>query len=232
MMASVSTEVVCWRCARRQPAAFFCSSCHALLPLPDGLDHFAVLGMTRSPALDVPALEERFHALSREIHPDRFQTASPQERAASLRDAAALNRAYRTLRDPVERGRYWLELGGERLGDGNATVPPTLAAEVFTVQERLEALRTARAGRGTDEVATLVAEVRRTRAELGARLQGLEAMLERAFAEWGDGPPDGRPELRAHVRSTLTEISYLRTLERDVEREIGDDPWNASLEST
>ena len=44
---------------------------------------------------------------------------------------ALVNRAYRTLKDPVARGLYWLEIHGESLGRDNERVPPALAARVF-----------------------------------------------------------------------------------------------------
>ena len=52
-----------------------------------------------------------------------------------------MNRAYRTLRDVVQRGQYWLELQGEQLGRDNNRVPPALAALVFEVQEKLAEAR-------------------------------------------------------------------------------------------
>src|SRR5207244_305948 len=93
--------------------------------------------------LEVPRGARRDHAASRAVHPGRFQTASRRERELSLAGSAAVNRAYRTLRDPVARGRYWLELHGARLGDGSPQVPPAIAAEVFETQEKLEELRAA-----------------------------------------------------------------------------------------
>ena len=53
-----------------------------------------------------------------------------------MRATALLTRAYRTLRDPLSRGLYWLELHGEKLAENNQRVPPELAELVFEVQER------------------------------------------------------------------------------------------------
>ena len=89
-------------------------------------------------------LQRRYYELHRQLHPDRYQTGPQGARSASLRNTAAVNRAYRTLRDPVERGEYWLTLHGETLGANNNRVPPELAALVFEVQEKLEELRAAR----------------------------------------------------------------------------------------
>jgi len=91
--------------------------------------------------LDESELTRRYYELSRRLHPDLYQTGVPQEKEASLKNTAVLTRAYRTLRDPVQRGQYWLELHGEQLGKENNKVPPKLAALVFEVQEKLAELR-------------------------------------------------------------------------------------------
>src|SRR5207247_10420882 len=88
-------------------------------------------------------LQQRYPAARRPVPPGGSQPAGPRERERSRGASAAVNRAYRTLRDPVARGRYWLELHGARLGDGGPQVPAPIAAEVFETQEKLEELRTA-----------------------------------------------------------------------------------------
>ena len=65
-------------------------------------------------------------------------------RDASLRGTALLTRSYRTLRDPVTRGLYWLELNGRSSLENNNRVPPELAELVFEAQEQLAELRAAR----------------------------------------------------------------------------------------
>ena len=69
-------------------------------------------------------------------------------RDASLRATALLTRSYRTLRDPVARGLYWLELNGEKLAENNKRVPPDLAELVFEVQEQLAEMQLTRPGGG------------------------------------------------------------------------------------
>ena len=108
--------------------------------LPPQADYFTVLSFPRQPSLDERVLTQRYYELSRRLHPDLYQTGALQEREASLKNTALLTRSYRTLRDPVQRGQYWLELHGEQLGKDNNKVPPKLAALVFEVQEKLAEL--------------------------------------------------------------------------------------------
>src|SRR5262249_10827257 len=137
MEAAANRERECWRCGAETAGALACPRCEAIQRLDRDVDLFAVLGLPRRLPIDPVALERRYHDASRLVHPDRHQPASPEERELSLAASTAVNRAYRTLRDPVARARYWLELHGERLAEDGARVPPEIAAEVFETQERL-----------------------------------------------------------------------------------------------
>ena len=199
----------CWRCAARVGLSAFCGSCEAPQPLAPGADHFVVLGVPRRLDLDGAELERRYHEASRRVHPDRHQTAGLREQELSLAASAALNRAYRTLREPVARGRYWLELHGDAIGLDNNRVPPDLAELVFEVQERLAELRSGGGDAGA---------VRAARGALTARLDALVAGLEARYRGWDD--PDA-PAALADLKRTLSEIAYLRTLLRDVDAGLG-----------
>jgi molecular chaperone HscB len=102
----------CWSC--KGPVArglLFCETCGAV-QMPGEADHFERLGIPRGFALDGDAFSRRYFDLQARLHPDRFANKSAKERAASLAQATALNDAYRTLRDPVSRAAYLLQLEG------------------------------------------------------------------------------------------------------------------------
>jgi len=210
MQAAEATRRECWKCHAESGAALVCPRCAAVQPLPADADLFAVLGLPRQLALDLPDLERRYHAASRTVHPDRFQTAGPREREFSLAASAAVNRAYRTLRDPVARGRYWLELYGARLGDGGPQVPPAIAAEVFETQEKLEELRAAASPERRREVEAL-------RDGFTGRLGVLRDALCALYASANGGAPS-----LDELKCRLSEIAYLRTLLGDIEDAMGE----------
>jgi molecular chaperone HscB len=207
MQPAVSGRRECRRCGRETAALLVCDHCAAVQEVPPDVDLFAVLGLPRRPRVDRADLEARYHAASRAVHPDRHQTAHPEERALSLAASAAVNRAYRTLRDPVARARYWLELHGEPLGARSPQVPPAIAAEVFEAQETLEALRAAPADAG------LRGEVRARRRALDERLRALREDLETHDSGWSS---------LAELKRRLTEIAYLTTLFGDVDEALGE----------
>ena len=204
----------CWRCGADATIGLVCSRCEAPQALPSDVDLFRILGLPRGLVIDAGDLERRYHEASRAVHPDRHQTSDAKARDLSLAAGAAVNRAYRTLRDPIAVGRYWLELHGERLGNDNK-VPPALAALVFETQETLEELRDAG---GTGPLRERVGTIR---GELASRVASLQVDLTSQYAEWTAANPSA-PAVITEMKRRLSEIAYLRTLLGDVDEALGD----------
>jgi molecular chaperone HscB len=215
--------IKCPSCARPQEPRLICDQCGSPLPVPADLDCFAALGFPRRLTIDTDALEAAYHDLGRKIHPDHFASSAPTARALSLSSTALLTRSYRTLREPVSRGLYWLELVGEKLAENNQNVPPELAETVFEVQEQLADMR----GASGDAALELRGEIEKRRAELSAVMDDLAIQLGRNFSHWdtslgSDGSSNGMvPDSKALVadlKAILSKIAYLRTLLRDIDR--------------
>jgi molecular chaperone HscB len=199
----------CWRCDQRVGLSPACSTCHAPQPLAADVDHFGILGVPRSLVVDQADLERRYHELARRVHPDRHQTTDIVAVGLSVRATAALNQAFRTLRDPIARGRYWLDLHGRPLAADNNRVPPALASLVFEVQEQLEELRSAPDSSGVR------AAVEAVRAEMKTRVEAERNALE-AFYALATTTDQDLEELKRR----LTDLAYLTTLLDDVEEEL------------
>ncbi len=224
MTASTSTAT-CLHCGKPAAAQLVCAGCGVVEPLGPGSDYFAVFSLPRRLSIDLADLEQRYYALSRRLHPDLFSDRPASEQTASLRASALVNRAYKTLKDPVQRGLYWLELNGESLGRDNERVPPALAARVFEVQEQLDELRDARRTGSAATITAALGDVRSAlRDDLRACDQRLDANFARTDANGGNG--DATAAL-AETKAILSELHYVRTLLRDVEKELGDE-WSAS----
>lgn len=87
-------------------------------------NHFELLGLAPSFALDHSVLESRYRDLQGRVHPDRFAAAPAAEQRLALQWAARANEAYKTLRDPVDRARYLLSLKGFDTGEETNTAMP------------------------------------------------------------------------------------------------------------
>lgn len=133
---------VCWSCGKPlDRGAPFCAACQSVQP-PGQMDHFARLGLERSYPVDLAALDHAYLGLQRRLHPDRFARKQPRERAISQQQAAALNEAYETLKNPVRGARYLAEqIGVDLPGDGRTIDDPVLLMEAMEAREALSEAR-------------------------------------------------------------------------------------------
>ena len=175
------------------------------------MNYFEVFGLPRVLNIDLKTLEKTFHALSRKYHPDYFTTAAPEERQKALQMTATLNDAYRTLRHPVRRVEYLVNLEGFK-PDGSK-VPKSFLMEVFEINEQLEEVK---AGGATKEQ---TASLRREIEERAARF---ESQLETASLEWdklstATASEGQRKQQLTQLTEILSASSYIRNLQRDLE---------------
>jgi molecular chaperone HscB len=174
--------------------ALFCHTCGAVQP-PRGQDHFARLGLAKGFDIDAAELDRRYFALQRNLHPDRFARRSARERALAESQSATLNQGYETLKDPLRRAGYLLELAGRRSAAVHAATVED--EELLTeAMENREALMEAEDSAAIDELGSRAA---------AAAVRCL-ADLSRAFAQ---------DDLAAADRLT-TRLRYWRKLGEEV----------------
>jgi len=218
---------VCRDCGGGAPVdAHFCPQCEKILSLGRHGDYFRFMGLPRRLNLDPAEIERRFRALSRQFHPDFFYNATPAERRASLERSSYLNDAYRTLKDPVARLQYLLQMEGmapQGPSDASRKVPPALLEQVFALNEELDEIREARAEgaapeiwRGRLEQARRPIEAHRTQHE--AQLQQLAERWD-AFADRSAADPERVDVLQA-LADRFLERNYISNLLAGIEREL------------
>lgn len=102
--------------------------------------YFDLLAIPLGFPLDITALERAYFAKQREFHPDRQTGKTPAEKQKAILASMEVNTAYHTLKDPLKRAGYLLELQGIRVNtDGKDTVKPTpeLLMEMMTLREEV-----------------------------------------------------------------------------------------------
>jgi molecular chaperone HscB len=157
-------------------------------------DYFEFFELPRHLSIDLKDLEARFYALSRRWHPDRHARKSAAEREQALEASAILNDAYRTLRDPIERAMYLLKLEGFDIGEqGTKNIPAELLEEMFDLNMAFEEALASIPQTGG------AAFFNGPWVEAKDMLAGIDADLEKRFAEWDSG----------HNREALSEIRRL-----------------------
>ena len=106
-------------------------------------NYFQLFGLPRTFGIDAAQLDSRYRELQRIVHPDRYVNASDQERRLAMQQATRINEGYQTLKDPLKRGRYLLELGGFVFSDQHHTTrDPEFLMRQMELREALGAGRT------------------------------------------------------------------------------------------
>ena len=189
-------------------------------------DYFSFLGLPRKLAIDMGDLEQRFRGLSRQFHPDYFYNAPPAERRMALERSSYLNDAYRTLKNPVARLDYLLQLEGfaaKSPEEASKQVPPDLLEEVFALNEELDEIRDMRAGGAAPEQIT--SRLEQARGPIEAKRAAHEAQLGQLFAQWDalldrDAPADERKPVLEALRGRVLERNYISNLLAGIEKEM------------
>jgi molecular chaperone HscB len=146
-------------------------------------DFFGLFGLAPAFRLDEGALDSAYREVQAQVHPDRYAHLSDAEKRVSMQWATRVNEAYRTLRDPLARACYLLELNGVDPGlETNTAMSPAFLMEQL---EWREAVAEARAGEDAAELESLH---QRLRQEARALVGELAVALDerRAFEDAGE----------------------------------------------
>ena len=219
---------MCWHCQSEVSGEYFCERCVKVQPVSKELDYFTCLGLPRRLVIDQRLLESKFYELSRAFHPDFYQNKSADERTISLGNSALLNSAYRTLRDPIERAEYLLDLEAGSVKAIRYSPPPDLFEEILELQDTLSEFRAA--GRGSETESTLRAKLQSERNRLEQRQRDMEGALQQLFIQWdklqdrGEATNQARAErdrLLKQMREILSNRTYVKNIVTDLASTIG-----------
>jgi molecular chaperone HscB len=160
-------------------------------------NHFQIFGVPARFEIDLEGLETRYHELQREVHPDRFAGASQAEQRVSMQLATRVNEAYQTLKSPLRRAGYLLQLHGV---DPEFETNTAMPAEFLTDQmERRERLEEAVAASDWEELIALSTDLR---VEEDALLARIERQLE--ALDWTE------------AAATLRQLKFLEKFGEDI----------------
>ena len=219
---------MCWHCQSEMSGEYFCERCVKVQPVSKETDYFTCFGLPRRLTIDQNKLEAKFYELSRAFHPDFYQKKSQTEQAISLGNAATLNTAYRTLRDPIQRAEYLLDLEAGSVKEIRTTPPADLFEEILGLQETLEAYRAS--DRASPEGRQLRTQLITEQEALEQRKRDMEQQLQRLFADWdalqdrGEAGSQARVErdrLLKRMRDVLSNRTYVKNIVNDLVETIG-----------
>ncbi len=100
---------------------------------------FALFELPQQFAIDRAQLDERWKALQREVHPDRFAAEGAAAQRVAMQWSVRINEAYQRLKDPLKRAAYLCELRGVPVNaESNTAMPPAFLMQQMEWREALD----------------------------------------------------------------------------------------------
>ena len=143
--------------AAGNPAVFFRTI--GIMLIDFSKNHFELFGLPVSFQLDMTQLEQAYRQLQSQVHPDKHAHLGETEKRLALQWATQANHAYQTLRQPLARARYLLQLNGiDTQEETNTAMPADFLMEQM---EWREAIGDAKAAQDINELEALSHRLRR-----------------------------------------------------------------------
>ena len=136
-------------------------------------NYFDLFGIPVSYDVDFNKLQQRYRVLQKAVHPDKYANASSQERRISMQQTSLVNQALHTLKHPVERAVYLLQLKGVDFSmDNETTMDAAFLMEQMEMREKLEGVRAQE---------DPLAEIDSMSADVKANMNDMAAEFSRAY---------------------------------------------------
>ena len=103
------------------------------------INFFTLLQLPEAFDIDLETLHQNYQSIQKDIHPDRFATFDDEAKLESIKKTAQVNDAYQTLKSPIRRAEYLLQLKGINIHDEKYTaVPQDFLMQQMEWREELE----------------------------------------------------------------------------------------------
>ncbi|KAF9352913.1 hypothetical protein BGX26_009305 [Mortierella sp. AD094] len=137
----------CWKCSTPVPyMSLLCSNpdCKVVQTLAPGANYFEVLGLSPELSFDVDVkdLRNKFFKIQQQVHPDSYTQNTNGDQVYAQQQSSLANKAYSTLKEPLSRANYILELLGSPIHESESLSEPELLMEVMEARELLEDAQT------------------------------------------------------------------------------------------
>ncbi|KNC83333.1 hypothetical protein SARC_04428 [Sphaeroforma arctica JP610] len=137
--------IKCWVCghAREQvPQRFLdeitCEKCHTLQPPHPEYNYYDLFDKAPTFNVNVKNLQSQYRRSQTLLHPDKWSMSTPEQKRNAAQQSSLLNKAFRTLRDPLQRGLYLLKLRGMPMEEGTDNNDPAFLMEIMDINEAIE----------------------------------------------------------------------------------------------
>jgi len=165
-------------------------------------NHFELFGLPVCYEVDQLKLAEHYRELQRTVHPDKFANAPDQERRLSVQRAAQINEAFQTLKSPIRRARYMLEMRGVKFDEQRETaIEPAFLMEQMELRESLAEIPK------TGDVLT----------KLGSLQDDIQTKVKQLTNELVELFKDDSAEAMAKAKANMHKLQFMDKLQQEVE---------------
>ncbi|WP_251373332.1 Fe-S protein assembly co-chaperone HscB [Polynucleobacter sp. MWH-UH2A] len=125
-------------------------------------DYFRFFGLNQQFNIDLPALDQAYLAIQKEVHPDRHARGTESEQRLAMQMATFANTAYQTLKNPIQRGLYLCQLHGvDAKLETNTAMPAAFLMKQMEWRETLD-----EQAEDLPELEALMVEVEQTKSDI------------------------------------------------------------------
>ena len=104
---------------------------------------FVLFDLPQQFTLDAAQIDERWKALQRQAHPDKFAAQGAAAQRLALQWSVRINEARQRLRDPLKRATYLCELHGQAIdAESNTAMPADFLMQQMQWREELDDAQT------------------------------------------------------------------------------------------
>ncbi|KAH8300710.1 iron-sulfur cluster co-chaperone protein HscB [Drosophila kikkawai] len=194
---AAKSSPACWNCQNKSELRqnMICSDCGHLQDVDAGINYFELLSFPTKFSLEPQKLTQSFRQLQTIVHPDKYSNKTSREQTNSADWSSLINKAYKTLATPIERGQYLLQLEGETMPQDNSALNKEF---LMAMMERNEEVEEAEDAKSLEDLnAQLVKE--------------LEEMAQRLSSLFEAKDLQG-------VKGTLVEMKYLLSIQSSIKQ--------------
>ena len=113
-------------------------------PLKLSSNFFEIFSIAVGWQISIRDLDTRYRQLQLEFHPDRYASAGQTEQRLAVQTASLINQAYDTLKSPLKRAQYLLELNNINADqDSHITSDSVFLMRQMALREALSDIRQA-----------------------------------------------------------------------------------------
>ncbi|XP_017080921.1 iron-sulfur cluster co-chaperone protein HscB [Drosophila eugracilis] len=194
---SVESSPVCWNCLKKSELKkkMICSDCGHLQDVNAEINYFDLLSFPTEFSLESQKLTKSFRQLQTIVHPDKYSNKTSREQTNSADWSSLINKAYKTLATPIERGQYLLQLAGEQMPQDNSALNKEF---LMAMMERNEEVEEAEDTKALNELNT----------QLIKELDEMAKKLNSLFKS---------KDLKG-VKETLVEMKYLLSIQNSIKQ--------------